>query len=196
MSGRTCQLVALGVLAAVISGGCKTAQDYRDERAEYAVKHFEFSRYREMMEGQKLSLKECIAMALSNNLELKVMGIEEDVAKEMRTAEMLGMLPELNISDSFTGRSNTPASSSKKVADSGMTYGYSTSQDRNVNYFNIDLALSVVDFGLAYFNTRQQADRALMAKQRTERAAQNLIFDVVRAYFKVAAAQRARALND
>ena len=191
MSGRTCQLVALGVLAAVISGGCKTAQDYRDERAEYAVKHFEFSRYREMMEGQKLSLKECIAMALSNNLELKVMGIEEDVAKEMRTAEMLGMLPELNISDSFTGRSNTPASSSKKVADSGMTYGYSTSQDRNVNYFNIDLALSVVDFGLAYFNTQQARDRVMIREQRTRRARQNLTFDVVKAYFQVAAAQRA-----
>ena len=191
MSGRTCKLIAFGVLAAVISGGCKTAQDYRDERAEYAVKHFEFSRYREMMEGQKLSLKECIAMALSNNLELKVMGIEEDVAKEMRTAEMLGMLPELNISDSFTGRSNTPASSSKKVADGGMTYGYSTSQDRNVNYFNIDLALSVVDFGLAYFNTQQARDRVMIREQRTRRARQNLTFDVVKAYFQVAAAQRA-----
>ena len=191
MSGRTFTLAAFGILAAVIAGGCKTAQDYRDERAEYAVKHFEFARYREMMEGQKLSLKECIRMALDNNLELKVMSIEENVAKEMRTAEMLGMLPELNISDSFTGRSNTPASSSKKVADSGLTYGYSTSQDRNVNYFNIDLALSVVDFGLAYFNTQQARDRVMIREQRTRRARQNLTFDVVKAYFQVAAAQRA-----
>ena len=191
MSGRTFTLAAFGVLVAVIAGGCKTAQDYRDERAEYAVKHFEFARYREMMEGQKLSLKECIKMALDNNLELKVMSIEENVAKEMRTAEMLGMLPELNISDSFTGRSNIPASSSKKVADGGLTYGYSTSQDRNVNYFNVDLALSVVDFGLAYFNTQQARDRVMIREQRTRRARQNLTFDVVKTYFQVAAAQRA-----
>lgn len=191
MSGRTFTLAAFGVLAAMIAGGCKTAQDYRDERAEYAVKHFEFARYREMMEGQKLSLKECIKMALDNNLELKVMSIEENVAKELRTAEMLGMLPELNISDSFTGRSNIPASSSQKVADGGLTYGYSTSQDRNVNYFNVDLALSVVDFGLAYFNTQQARDRVMIREQRTRRARQNLTFDVVKTYFQVAAAQRA-----
>jgi outer membrane protein TolC len=180
-----------GVLAAVAIGGCKTAKDYREERAEYAVKHFEFARYREMMEGQKLSLQECIKMARENNLELKVAAIEENVAKEMQTAEMLGMLPELNVSDSLTGRSNTPASGSRKIADNGLTYGYSTSQDRNVNYFNIDLALSVVDFGLAFFNTQQARDRVLIREQRTRRVAQNLTFDVVKTYFQVAAAQRA-----
>ena len=191
MSGRTYKWLVFGVMAAVIAGGCKTAKDYREERAEYAVKHFEFAKYREMMEGQKLSLQECIKLARENNLEMKVMAIEENVAKEMQTAEMLGMLPELNISDSFTARSNTPASSSKKTAGDGLTYGYSTSQDRNVNYFNVDLALSVVDFGLAFFNTQQARDRVMIREQRTRRAAQNLTFDVVKAYFQVAAAQRA-----
>lgn len=191
MSVSTRKLLMFGVLVAVAAGGCKTAQDYRDERAEYAVKHFEFARYREMMEGQKLSLKECIDLARKNNLELKVMAIEENVAKEMRTAEMLGMLPELNITDSLTGRSNTPASGSRKIADDGLTYGYSTSQDRNVNYFNVDLALSVVDFGLAFFNTQQARDRVMIREQRTRRASQNLTLDVVKAYFQVAAAQRA-----
>ncbi|MBR2910740.1 MAG: TolC family protein [Lentisphaeria bacterium] len=184
-------MLVFGVFAAVAIGGCKTAKEYRDERAEYAVKHFEFARYREMMEGQKLSLQECIKLARENNLELKVAAIEENVAKEMRTAEMLGMLPELNVSDSLTGRSNTPASSSRKTADDGLTYGYSTSQDRNVNYFNVDLALSVVDFGLAFFNTQQARDRVMIREQRTRRVAQNLTFDVVKTYFQVAAAQRA-----
>ena len=191
MSGRTCKWLVCGILAAVAIGGCKTAKDYREERAEYAVKHFEFARYREMMEGQKLSLQECIKMARENNLELKVAAIEENVAKEMQTAEMLGMLPELNFTDSFTARNNTPASGSRKIADNGLTYGYSTSQDRNVNYFNIDLALSVVDFGLAFFNTQQARDRVLIREQRTRRVAQNLTFDVVKTYFQVAAAQRA-----
>ena len=191
MSGRICKLLVFGVFAAVAIGGCKTAKEYRDERAEYAVKHFEFARYREMMEGQKLSLQECIKMARENNLELKVAAIEENVAKEMRTAEMLGMLPELNGSYNFTNRNNTPASSSRKTADDGLTYGYSTSQDRTINYFNVDLALSVVDFGLAFFNTQQARDRVMIREQRTRRVAQNLTFDVVKTYFQVAAAQRA-----
>ena len=187
------QIVAgVAVLAMVcLFSGCQSMEDYRNERAEYAIKHFEGAKYRELVEGKKLTLQECIDLAREHNLNLQVSKLEEKVAREMRTAEMLGMLPELNINDTATFRSNTAASSSEKVGEGGLTYGYSTSQERNVNYFNIDLALSVLDFGLAFFNTQQAQDRVYMREQRTLRAAQNLTLDVVRAYFSVAAAQKA-----
>ena len=60
-----------------------------------------------------------------------------------------------------------------------------------MNYLNVDLALSVLDFGLAFFNTQQSQDRMLLRQQRTRRAEQNLVLDTVRVYFQVAAAQRA-----
>lgn len=187
------QIVAgVAVLAiACLFSGCQSMEDYRNERAEYAIKHFEGAKYRELVEGKKLTLQECIDLARQHNLDLQVSRLEEKVAREMKTAEMLGMLPELNINDTATVRNNTAASSSKKVGESGLTYGYSTSQERDVNYFNIDLALSVLDFGLAFFNTQQAQDRVYMREQRTLRAAQNLTLDVVRAYFSVAAAQKA-----
>ncbi len=187
------QIVAgVAVLAiACLFSGCQSMEDYRNERAEYAIKHFEGAKYRELVEGKKLTLQECIDLARQHNLDLQVSKLEEKVAREMKTAEMLGMLPELNINDTATVRNNTAASSSKKVGESGLTYGYSTSQERDVNYFNIDLALSVLDFGLAFFNTQQAQDRVYMREQRTLRAAQNLTLDVVRAYFSVAAAQKA-----
>ena len=186
--GLGCAGAVAGMLAV---SGCKNAEDYRNERAEYAVRHFEASKYQELAEGEKVGLMDCIRLALENNLDMKVLDLEKDVAREMRTAEMLGMLPELNITDTWTGRSNVPASSSEKVGEGGLTYGYSTSQDRNVNYFNVDLALSVLDFGLAFFNTQQGEDRVLMRQQRVDRAAQNLTLDVVKTYFQVAAAQKA-----
>lgn len=186
--GLGCAGAVAGMLAV---SGCKNAEDYRNERAEYAVRHFEASKYQELAEGQKVGLMDCIRLALENNLDMKVLDLEKDVAREMRTAEMLGMLPELNITDTWTGRSNVPASSSEKVGEGGLTYGYSTSQDRNINYFNVDLALSVLDFGLAFFNTQQGEDRVLMRQQRVDRAAQNLTLDVVKTYFQVAAAQKA-----
>ena len=187
------QIVAgVAVLAiACLFSGCQSMEDYRNERAEYAIKHFEGAKYRELVEGKKLTLQECIDLARQHNLDLQVSKLEEKVARDMKTAEMLGMLPELNINDTATVRNNTAASSSKKVGESGLTYGYSTSQERDVNYFNIDLALSVLDFGLAFFNTQQAQDRVYMREQRTLRAAQNLTLDVVRAYFSVAAAQKA-----
>ena len=174
--------------------GCKTEQDYKDDRAENAVKHFQQTKYRELP-GEKFTLAKCIEIALKNNLQTRISELELQVQNEFAAAEALGMLPQLNINNNFTARSNTPASSSQKIVATGRTYGASYSEDKVINYLNIDLMFSLVDFGLAYFNTRQQADRAVMTKYRNERAAQNLIFDVVRAYFRVAAAQRAQQLT-
>lgn len=184
--------VAIGAAGVVFLSGCKSFDDYQEERIAYAVKHFERAQYSDIKSGQVLTLDECVRMAVKNNLDLKVFGLEEQVAKEMRTSEMLGMLPELNISNNLTGRNNRPASSSKQIHGDGPgTYSYSQSQDKTVNYLNVDLALSVLDFGLAFFNTQQSQDRLLLRQQRTRRAEQNLVLDTVRVYFQVAAAQRA-----
>lgn len=185
-------LFGFGSAGLLVLSGCKSFDDYQEERVAYAVKHFERAQYSDIKSGQVLTLDECVRMAVKNNLDLKVFGLEEQVAKEMLTSEMLGMLPELNISNNLTGRTNTPASSSKQLHGNGPgTYSYSQSQDRNVNYLNVDLALSVLDFGLAFFNTQQSQDRMLLRQQRTRRAEQNLVLDTVRVYFQVAAAQRA-----
>ncbi len=181
----------IGVVFIVMTGGCKSANDYTQDRAENAVKHFEAARFRELQSGTPLSLSFCISTALKNNLQVRINDMEVQVQNEFKTAEALGMLPQLNINDNFTARSNSPAASSEKIAATGETYGASTSEDKAINYLNIDLMFSMLDFGLAFFNTRQSADRVLLHKQRAVRAEQNLTFDVVRAYFKVAAAQRA-----
>lgn len=187
-------VVFAGILLLVSAAGCKTEQDYKDDRAENANLHFQQAKFREMP-GEKLTLAQCIEIALKNNLQARISELELQVQNEFQTAEALGMLPQLNINNNFTARSNTPASSSEKLVANGRSYGASYSEDKIINYFNIDLMFSMLDFGLAYFNTRQQADRAVMTKFRNERAAQNLIFDVVRAYFRVAAAQRAQQLT-
>lgn len=185
-------LLGIGSAGLVMFSGCKSFDEYQQERIAYAVKHFERAQYSNINPGQVLTLDACVRMAVKNNLDLKVFGLEEQVAKEMRTSEMLGMLPELNISNNLTSRNNTPASSSRQVHGNGYgTYSYSQSQDETVNYLNVDLALSVLDFGLAFFNTQQSQDRLLLRQQRTRRAEQNLVLDTVRVYFQVAAAQRA-----
>ena len=176
--------------------GCKTAQDYADERAEKASTHFQAAKFRELQQGQALTLQECIRIALKNNLQIRVSELELQVQKELETAEALGMLPRFDINNRFTARSNTPASGSQKIVATGKSYGASYSEDKVVNYLNVDLLFSVLDFGLSFYNTRQQADRVLLSKQRKERMAQNLALDVVKAYFKVAAAQRAIKMTD
>ncbi|MCR4573264.1 MAG: TolC family protein [Lentisphaeria bacterium] len=183
----------LTVLAAITLFGCKSYEDYKNERAESAVRHFDESQYRNIPADKVLTLKECIQIAVENNVDLKVCSLEEKVSHEIRTSEMLGMLPDLTVSDSYIHRDNVAASSSRQVHGTNGygNYTYSTSQDKTINYFNIDLALSVLDFGLAFVNGLQENDRMLLRNQRFRRAAQNLVMDTSRVYFQVAAAQRA-----
>ena len=93
-------VMALGVIAVLAFAGCKSEEDFRLERANYARLHFEQSQFKELPQDVRLTLPECIRLAHENNLDVKVSRLEEAVAHEMRTAELLGMLPEINISNS------------------------------------------------------------------------------------------------
>ena len=190
-------LILLSMAGIALLSACKTEEDFRRERAEKAVRYFEVSKFRdrELTGNVTLNLKQCVETALAHNLDIKVYHQEEDIASEMRTAELLGMLPEINFNDHFSGRSNTPASGSRSYKGEGLTYGATRSQDRVSNLFNIDFALSIMDFGLAFFNSQQAQDRVILRKQRTERMVQNLTMDVIHAYCKVAAAQRAVSIT-
>ena len=183
-------LVCLTVLL-LAAAGCKTRDAYTDERARLAALHFERAKWSLHKSDHVYTLDECIDLALKYNLDIEVAKLEEKSASEATIAEALGMLPELTASDTVSNRNNVAASGSQAVAAEGSTYSYSTSQDQFQQSLNIDLALSFLDFGLAAFNTAQAHDRTLIREQRTRRVAQNLQADVVRAYFQVAAAQKA-----
>ena len=191
-------LTMAGIMLAGLAAltGCKTQEDYDSDRAVKAVQHWEQSRWNKFDEKHEFKLEECISLALEHNLDIKVAKLEEEVTRQQMIAEAMGMLPELTVSNNYSHRDNTAASSSKSVTEGGATYNYSTSTERDINYLNIDLALSLMDFGLAAANTIQANDRTLIREQRTRRAAQNLQLDVVRVYFQVAAAQKAITITN
>lgn len=184
--------IAFGAAAALLlMSGCKTEEDYKKERIAKAQEQFESVRKRDLPADKVLTLHDCIKLALEHNMDIKIQNLEKDAATNMLWAEILGMLPDLTVTDNFTTRSNQPGSRSKAVDQDGDTYDYSTSQDKTINNLSVDLAFSLLDFGLAFFNSQQGHDRVLMKQRQIERLRQNLTLDVVRAYFKVAAAQRA-----
>ncbi len=189
------QLIASGICTLALVVGCQSFEDYRKGREDYAVRHFEKARETDPLKGRIITLDEAVKFAIRGNLDLSVSKIEERVAKEAKTAELLGMLPTLTLSDSGTARDNKSASRSISKGEDGWVRQefdtYSMSQEKEINYVNVDLALSTLDFGLAYFNSAQAQDREFIRIQRTKRAEQNLALEAVRAYFKVAAAQRA-----
>ena len=76
----------------------------------------------------------------------------------MHTRRMLGMLPELTISNEYLEHSNVEASRGKNVYRQRwwQTHTYSQREDQQLNLFNIDLAFSVLDFGLAFLIANKQ----------------------------------------
>ena len=90
-------ILAVTALSVAFLSGCKSEDEFRQERAEKAMRHFERSRFKQPFDGKRLSLKECIELAQKHNLEIKVEKLEQQVLREQKTAEMLGMLPELNL---------------------------------------------------------------------------------------------------
>ena len=96
-------VIALGFVTILTVTGCKSEEDFRIERANNARLHFEMAQFKELAQDTRLTLPECIRLAHENNLDAKVYKLEEAVAREMRTAEVLGMLPEININNNFTG---------------------------------------------------------------------------------------------
>ncbi|MDD3117581.1 MAG: TolC family protein [Victivallales bacterium] len=175
----------------MILSGCQTEKTYEQKRAEKACDQYYHISTKTLDAGDSLTVAQCIENALENNLDIKVQEVREAVGNARRTAAVLAMLPEVNINETMMARSNEPGSSSQNVYTGAQSLTPSKSSEKTQNTFNIDMALSVIDFGLAYFNSVQARDRELILGEQKKRAIQNLSYDVAKQYFRVAAVQYA-----
>ncbi len=176
--------------------GCQTEDDYRKIRAENARKDYYHIVRQYMPSGKKFTLPECIEEALKNNLDLQVYDLKEKIENERKTAAVLGMLPDVQFGYDITARDNDPGSSSYNVFTDQESLTPSRSSSRTESNKTLDLALSVIDFGLAYFNSVQAQDKRLIVSAQKRRVAQDLIFKVVKKYLDVASAQHAIYATD
>jgi outer membrane protein len=179
------------VAVSMFIAGCHNSEYYRQQRVEKARKDFRDINKRTIDENKVFTLNECISSALKHNLTLKVYDLKEQIASEKVTAQMLGMLPELNLDNQLKSRNKTPGASSQGIETGEQSLVSSRSVDNTINNIKLELAISTLDFGLAFLNSAQAEDRRLIAIEQRKRAAQNLVFDVVKTYFKVAASQDA-----
>ncbi len=185
------KISSLTLALAALFVGCRSDEDYvleRHDAAEDFIAHI----------GTKLpdtrhvyGLKECIEGALEHNLDYKVLNFRQRVAEERKTAAVLGMLPDLTITNDIQSRTGEPGSSSQNIRTGQTSLVSSKSTENTVDTFKAELALSTLDFGLAFLNSTQSSDKVRIAKLTKRRAAQNLELDIVKIYFRVAAAQNA-----
>lgn len=141
-----------------------------------------------------ITVEDAIARALTYNRERRVQQLESVINRNQLKLSRYDMLPELAVSAGYTQRSRLAAASSGTFENGTVVRTvpptYSVSADKESSNQNLGLTWNVLDFGLSYVRSGQQADRVLVAEERERKAVHNLIQDVRSAYWRAVSAQR------
>lgn len=137
-----------------------------------------------------LTLDEAIARAIKYNLNSQMARMEEALQYGLRAQAKYDMLPQLTAQAGYNVRSNEDGSVSKIISTGVVGTDHATSSDQKILTSDLQLVWSFLDFGVAYLNTQDQDQRAVIAIQQRRQSIQALTTQVQSAYWKAAAAQK------
>jgi outer membrane protein TolC len=137
-----------------------------------------------------LSVYDAMARALKYNLNHRVKMMEHAVADGQSDLAKYSLLPDLIASAGYRGRDNYNASSSRSTSTGRQTLETSTSQDRSRKVYDFTFSWNVLDFGVSYFQAKQDANRVLVAEESRRKTAQLLMQDVRTAFWRMAGTQQ------
>ncbi|MCC8189218.1 MAG: TolC family protein, partial [Planctomycetes bacterium] len=120
-----------------------------------------------------ISLPEAVARAVKYNLDHKLSLMEAAFHVGQLDVANLSMLPRLAVNAGYSWRSNEAASQSMSYRT--RTQSLEPSFSTEMTHVTSDLSLSwtLLDFGLSYFQARQQADRVMIMQERRRRIVNN-----------------------
>lgn len=137
-----------------------------------------------------VTLPEAIARAVKHNLDHRLALMESAFHMKQLDAANMAMLPRLALNAGYSWRSNESASSSMSYRRRQENLEPSFSTETHHTTADLSFSWTMLDFGLSYFQARQQADRFMILKERRRRIVNNLVKDVITEYFRVASAER------
>ncbi len=138
------------------------------------------------VEVKTISLQECMERAVKTNLDSRLAEQNQKIEQELKTAETLGLLPELQEGvspleqDDIYGLVNykeLPDMQFQDLMDKKSLYG-------------INQIHALTDFSLAFVNSSVIDEPVLLQKSLADRMAQNLSFEAACLYFQVTAIQK------
>lgn len=191
--GKITGSIVGGCIALLMLSGCgkvKLEPLTQKERSEYIEKD-KLLREKHLipLEGP-ITLYDAMARTMLANIDYRVQVMEEAVAQTEFEKAKLEMLPELRGTASYTYRSPQSASISQNLETGEIsTDGYTTSEEQRRALGDITFSWNLLDFGLSYYQAKQQADAVLIRQQMQRKVMQNLLFKVRHAYWKAYFAQ-------
>lgn len=191
-----CEASMALLLSALVIGGCSTVPTPLTREEIKATASADREQARKTVEPMvgPLSLEEAIARGLKYNLDHRTRMLEQALAAGQLHAGNFDMLPRVLASAGYQSRNNSANSYSPLAGSDGpSTNAAPISADRTHHVSDLGLSWSVLDFGVSYFNSKQNADRVLVATERRRKAMHMLIQNIRSAFWRVASAQRLQA---
>ncbi len=141
-----------------------------------------------------LTLDEAIARALKYNLDRRSRMMEEALAMGQMDVSKFDMLPKIMAQAGYAYRDRTRFTYSSSYPDEHPTSTTpATTSERNRSTQDLGLTWSMLDVGLGYYGSKQQANRFLIAGEKRRKAMHLLMQDVRTAYWRAASAQLLKA---
>ncbi|MDP3516676.1 MAG: TolC family protein [Pseudohongiella sp.] len=136
-----------------------------------------------------ITQEEALARALKYNLEHRLMLMEAALRNDQLHRSRFDMLPALTINSGYVSRSNENLNLSRDTGSGALSTNPSISQDRDILTGNLTLSWNILDFGVSYFQARQNADQYLIAQERRRRVVNQVVQQVRNAYWRAATAE-------
>ena len=133
-----------------------------------------------------LTFYDALARALKYNFDHRLSVMEAVLQDTQLSVATLNMLPKLTVDAGYVGRENQLGSSSVNYfnrSQNSQVAQYSTSQDAHRGVADLAFAWNALDFGVSYYQAKQQANRILIAQERRRKVVSNLIKEVSNAYW-------------
>lgn len=137
-----------------------------------------------------ISIEEAMARSIKYNLDHRLKLMEDALALRQVDLMTFDMLPRLVASAGYGHRNSYNASSSMNVFTEQQSLAPSTSQDKGHEYADLALTWNILDFGVSYFQAKQQSDRALIMKERRRKVIHNIMQQIRQAYWLALGAQQ------
>lgn len=184
--------IGAALVASVALVGCAIAPEPLDPKARLTTMlgdQAEIYRNQEPI-TQPLTFYDALARALKYNFDHRLTMMEAVLQDTQLEVATLNMLPRLAINAGYQGRQSELASSSQSVTTRRQSLEASTSQDTLRSVADLSFTWNLLDFGVSYFQAKQQADRVLIAQERRRKVINNLIKEILSAYWSANIADR------
>ena len=141
-----------------------------------------------------MTMTEAVARGLKYNMEFRSKQMEQAIAMGTHELSKYDMLPKVLATAGYNYRNKDFITQGVGAYSGHPAVGEPfVSSAREYSSYGLNLNWSLLDFGVGYYNARQNADRILVASERRRRTMHVLIQDIQTAYLRAAAAQRLKS---